>query len=110
MNKQKHKVVDNTTHSLNSLQCRDMLVDFQHDLIHWFMKAQSRDLAKWLCAKRVLVDDNQGLLFSSVYSVNFNSHLGFIATFPLIAKLMSKVEFICICENCLTRYQVRLCC
>ena len=46
-------------------QCHDMLVDTQRSLIHWFMKAQSRDLTKWLCAKRVLVDDNQGLSYSS---------------------------------------------
>lgn len=37
-----------------------MLVETQELLIHWFMKAQSRDLTKWLCAKRVLRDDNQG--------------------------------------------------
>ena len=41
-----------------------MLVQTQPSLIHWFMKAQSRDLTKWLCAKRVLRDDNQGLLCS----------------------------------------------
>lgn len=41
-----------------------MLVQTQPSVIHWFMKAQSRDLTKWLCAKRVLRDDNQGLLCS----------------------------------------------
>ena len=38
-----------------------MLVETQKLLIHWFMKAQSRDLTKWLCAKRVLLEDNQGI-------------------------------------------------
>lgn len=47
-----------------SFQCHDMLVQTQPSLIHWFMKAQSRDLTKWLCAKRVLREDNQGLLCS----------------------------------------------
>ena len=41
-----------------------MLVQTQPSLIHWFMKAQSRDLTRWLCAKSVLKDDNQGLLCS----------------------------------------------
>lgn len=41
-----------------------MLVQTQPSLIHWFIKAQSRDLTKWLCAKRVLKDDNQGLRYS----------------------------------------------
>lgn len=38
-----------------------MLKETQKLLIHWFMKAQSRDLTKWLCAKRVLVDDDKGM-------------------------------------------------
>lgn len=46
-----------------------MLVETQKLLIHWFMKAQSRDLTKWLCAKRVLLEDNQGicLIFAFLY-------------------------------------------
>jgi len=46
-----------------------MLVETQKLLIHWFMKAQSRDLTKWLCAKRVLLEDNQGIcpLFAFLY-------------------------------------------
>lgn len=38
-----------------------MVKETQKLLIHWFMKAQSRDLTKWLCAKRVLVDDDKGM-------------------------------------------------
>ncbi|XP_068716269.1 protein canopy 4-like [Montipora foliosa] len=56
--------IDDPTGEIRRLkkQCHDMLVDTQRSLIHWFMKAQSRDLTKWLCAKRVLVDDNQDCL------------------------------------------------
>ncbi|CAH3182651.1 unnamed protein product [Porites lobata] len=56
--------IDDPTGEIRRLkkQCHDMLVETQELLIHWFMKAQSRDLTKWLCAKRVLRDDNQDCL------------------------------------------------
>ncbi|KAK2570287.1 Protein canopy 4 [Acropora cervicornis] len=56
--------IDDPTGEIRRLKqkCHDMLVQTQPSLIHWFMKAQSRDLTKWLCAKRVLRDDNQDCL------------------------------------------------
>ncbi|XP_078378000.1 protein canopy 4-like [Oculina patagonica] len=56
--------IDDGTGEIRRLkkQCHDMLVETQQLLIHWFMKAQSRDLTKWLCAKRVLLEDNQDCL------------------------------------------------
>lgn len=56
--------IDDPTGEIRRLkkQCHDMLVETQKLLIHWFMKAQSRDLTKWLCAKRVLREDNQDCL------------------------------------------------
>ncbi|XP_020611490.1 protein canopy 4-like [Orbicella faveolata] len=56
--------IDDPTGEIRRLkkQCHDMLVETQKLLIHWFMKAQSRDLTKWLCAKRVLLEDNQDCL------------------------------------------------
>ncbi|KAK3702879.1 hypothetical protein QZH41_014147, partial [Actinostola sp. cb2023] len=53
--------IDDPTGEVDRLQqqCHDLLVKQQDVLIHWFLKAQSRDLTTWLCRKRVLIDDNQ---------------------------------------------------
>ncbi|KAJ7310198.1 Protein canopy 3, partial [Desmophyllum pertusum] len=56
--------IDDPTGEIRRLkkQCHDMLVETQQSIIHWFMKAQSNDLTRWLCAKKVLLDDNQECL------------------------------------------------
>ncbi|PFX25083.1 Protein canopy 4 [Stylophora pistillata] len=56
--------IDDPTGEIRRLkeQCYEMLKGSQKLLIHWFMKAQSRDLTKWLCAKRVLIDDDKECL------------------------------------------------
>ncbi|XP_031568210.1 protein canopy 4-like [Actinia tenebrosa] len=56
--------IDDPTGEIQRLQnqCHDLLVDHQHDLIHWFHKAQSRDLTTWFCRNRVLVNENQDCL------------------------------------------------